>query len=419
LPRNPVVTSCFSLITQGSEAAMWSTGLAKGFESRSLLLSGALGLAAVAYLGSGHGSSLLRRLRRLLGWRCQYRIVSIHIFPVKSMAGLEVSSAELDSFGLVHDRRFAVTDNAGQIITQREKDRMRLLVPSLTDGHLVLHDSERPEAGSVQVPLLDVREGDGQLITAWAKPSLEWGNFSPLCLDCGSEAARWLTQALDGHEAGAEPKYHLVRMAGEAGERYEKKARRLRAASVEQVFADCYSEHDNLVFQDSSPLNIASLASLRKLNRCLKKAGKPPVDVQNFRANLIVDGGEPFEEDWWSRLTLQGSTPESFVALRLAKPTHRCVVTTKRQIIVGPEEQGKSHQAKKGLEPLQSLKTFRLLRDGLDERFKTAPCFAVNISFVSRQDAPGRKVNVGNTLTVDAWASQSVLLANDLQAAIG
>lgn len=389
----------------------------KGLESRYLLLSGALGLAVLSCLGGGR-SGLLRRLKRSLGLRRQHRIVGIHIFPVKSMAGLELSSAELNSHGLAHDRRFAVIDRSSrQVLTQREIGRMGLIIPSLIDGHLVLHDSERPELGSVRVPLMD--SGEGELITAWAKPWQEWGPFEPLCRDCGNEVARWLTQALDGQETGEELKYNLVRMAGEGGKCYEEKPQRPRAANAEAFWADCYSEHDKLVFQDGSPLLIASLASLRELNRRLQTEGKPPVNVHRFRANLIIDGGEPFEEDWWSRLTLQGSALGPGVALRQAKPCHRCVVTTKTTVIVGQGQQGDTGVKTASMEPLTTLKKFRLQRSGRDKRFQTAPCFAVNMSFVSPQDAAGRKVQLGDTLTVDAWASQSVLEAVDLQAAIG
>mmetsp|Transcript_118641 Transcript_118641/g.236315 ORF Transcript_118641/g.236315 Transcript_118641/m.236315 type:complete len:396 (+) Transcript_118641:83-1270(+) len=381
----------------------------QGIGKHHLLMSGALGLAALASLSSGQ-SSLLQRLRRFLGWRRQHRIVGIRIFPVKSMAGLELPFAELGSHGFAHDRRFAVVDrSSGQVLTQRERARMRLITPSLIDGHLVLQDGERPENGSVRVPLMD--SGEGELVKMWAKPSQEWGTCEPLCADCGNEVARWLTQALDGQEAGEELKYRLVRMAGEGGKCYEEKPKKLRKAGAEAVWADCYGEHDNLVFQDGSPMLIASLASLSELNRRLQKEGKPPVNVSRFRANLIVDGNEPFEEDWWSRMTLQGSDLGSGVALKLAKPCHRCIVTTKTQVIVGEGEHGETRPTNTSLEPLTTLKKFRLQRGGKDERFKTAPCFAVNVSFVSPPDATWRKVQIGDTLTVDSWASQSALEA--------
>jgi uncharacterized protein YcbX len=86
---------------------------------------------------------------------------------------------------------------------------------------------------------------------------------------------------------------------------------------------------DHAAFPDSFPVTVASLASLRQLNdwiveRALELGEEPrePLPIERFRANLVVDGDEPFAEDRWRALTVGG------VRFRVAKPVGRCVMTS-------------------------------------------------------------------------------------------
>jgi uncharacterized protein YcbX len=86
---------------------------------------------------------------------------------------------------------------------------------------------------------------------------------------------------------------------------------------------------DHTAFADAFPVTVASLASLRQLNdwiveRSLELGEEPPepLPIERFRANLVVDGVEPFAEDGWRTLTV------GEVRFRVAKPVSRCVMTT-------------------------------------------------------------------------------------------
>jgi len=208
-------------------------------------------------------------------------------------------------------------------------------------------------------------------------------------------------------------------MAGEDQQSYEVSPRRLRSASKLATFADCYAEDIKLVFQDSSPLLIASLASLAELNRRLQKQGHSPISIERFRPNLVIDGSRAFEEDWWSTLKLQGAGLGEGLPLQVAKSCHRCIVTTKPQAAGRAEEASwPAAPEKMRLEPLKTLKKYRLRLGGTDVRFQASPCFAINVSMQYPQEAANAVVRVGDLLCVERYAKESLLKAKSVPGAL-
>lgn len=47
------------------------------------------------------------------------KVQSLHIYPVKSLAGIELSEAVLKNAGFEYDRNWMLVDEAGKFITQR------------------------------------------------------------------------------------------------------------------------------------------------------------------------------------------------------------------------------------------------------------------------------------------------------------
>ena len=66
------------------------------------------------------------------------RVREIWVFPVKSMSGTRVESAEVDAGGLVGDRAWAVVDEDGATVTAATAPRLREVVPHLVEGQLRL-----------------------------------------------------------------------------------------------------------------------------------------------------------------------------------------------------------------------------------------------------------------------------------------
>jgi len=66
------------------------------------------------------------------------KVSSIHIYPIKSTAGISLPSAQVEALGLTFDRRFVVCDLSGQFITARTEPRLCLVKTKLTNKSLTL-----------------------------------------------------------------------------------------------------------------------------------------------------------------------------------------------------------------------------------------------------------------------------------------
>jgi uncharacterized protein YcbX len=81
------------------------------------------------------------------------RVQQLWIFPVKSMRGARVDTAQLVAGGLRGDRSWAVVDDSGTTVTAAEEPRLRQVATRIVDG-LVLVDVPgaapglRPEAAA-------------------------------------------------------------------------------------------------------------------------------------------------------------------------------------------------------------------------------------------------------------------------------
>jgi uncharacterized protein len=76
--------------------------------------------------------------------RAVARITELWLFPVKSMAGTRVDSAEVTARGLSGDRSWAVVDVDGRPVTAADEPRLRQVTPRLVDGQLLLDVPDAP-----------------------------------------------------------------------------------------------------------------------------------------------------------------------------------------------------------------------------------------------------------------------------------
>ena len=231
------------------------------------------------------------------------QLSEIHIYPVKSLAGIRLSEATLTERGLAYDRRWMLVGPQG-MLTQRKVPAMALLRTRLREDYLEVHREGSPAL------VLPLTPPDRPAISAtvWDDPVQG--------IPVSTEADQWFSLALD------QPCTLLY----------------LPNDSDRTVVGQVSGRQQLVSFADSYPVLLIGQASLDDLNTRLEA----PVPMNRFRPNLVFTGGEPYEEDQWHAFRV-GDT-----SCWAEKPCARCVLTTVDQAT-----------AERGKEPLATLAKYR------------------------------------------------------------
>jgi len=273
------------------------------------------------------------------------RVASIHLYPFKGAAGIALDRARIEVAGLqsggIADREWMALDAQGRFVTQREQPRLALVRTAIRAGRL-----ELSVPGLAPLSLPATLDGPVREVAVW-KSSMR-------ALDAGDEAADWVSAAL-GIDA------RLVR--------FDPSDRR----DCNRDYVGDSGAHTR--FADGFPLLVIGSASLGELNRRLDARGHPPLPMDRFRPNIVLDGLEPHDEDLLASIEIDD------VVLKPVKPCVRCQVTTTNQAT-----------AQVGLEPLRTLGGYRM-----DERLGGVT-FGMNTIVL---EGAGREVAVGATATCD------------------
>lgn len=235
---------------------------------------------------------------------------ALHLYPLKSAAGLSVDALAIEPRGPRFDRRWLVVDADGRFVTARavpelvrvraepDGDGLRLSAPGLPPLAVA-----PPSPGAPRIA-----------VTVW-KDQVD----APLA-DAAAHA--WLSAWLQRD----------VRLAW-------------MDADVRRPVDPAYGrDGDEVSFADGYPLLLVSQAAVDGLNLRLAAAGRPPVTMAHFRPNLVVAGADAHAEDGWRRLRIGG------VAFDAVKPCTRCVFTTVDPALGKRRDDG---------EPLETLKAYR------------------------------------------------------------
>jgi len=233
------------------------------------------------------------------------QLASIHLYPLKSAAGLSPEEWEVDAFGLRYDRRWMVVDAGGRFVSQRTHPRLALVRPALGPETLRLEADGVP---ALELPLTPVRAALTTVVVWNSACAAVW---------LGRPAARWISEVLD---ADCDLVYMPESTIREANPVYAPPGSRVS-------------------FVDAYPFLMISQESLDDLNHRLPS----PLPMNRFRPNLVIAGGEAFVED---RIPAFSVGELSF---RVVKPCDRCVITTVDQA---------TGQAS-GPEPVRTLATYR------------------------------------------------------------
>ena len=240
-----------------------------------------------------------------------YTLSEINIYPIKSLGGIGLQTAEVEERGLKFDRRWMLVENENKFITQREHPQMALLQVAIEEAGLsIKHKIKNTE--KLFIPFNYVHPETRDVII-WN--DLVSGSFYDQSID------EWFSDILN-------VKCRLVHMPDST----------IRKVNPERA------KNKIVSFADGYPFLIIGQASLKDLNSRLAEH----LPMNRFRPNLVFTGGKPYEEDRWKNFKIGGAK------FRAVKPSVRCVITTTNQ-----ETGDRTH------EPLLTLSKYRKINNGV------------------------------------------------------
>ncbi|MBT3812488.1 MAG: MOSC domain-containing protein [Gammaproteobacteria bacterium] len=207
----------------------------------------------------------------------------IFIYPIKSLAGIEVKQWEVAPAGFKYDRKWMLVDAQGNFLSQRNLPRMALIQTQIIDQQLVVSAS-----GQEDLPInLQMPAGKtDHKVTIW--------NDQCTAQEVSQEASLWFSDVL-------QMSCSLV---------YQPEA---NIRSVDQKYAQAT---DQTSFSDGFPFLITSEASLALLNKQMDLA----LSMRRFRPNLVIKDCASYAEDYWRKISIGN------ISFRLPKPCARCAI---------------------------------------------------------------------------------------------
>ncbi|KAJ0404308.1 hypothetical protein P43SY_003221 [Pythium insidiosum] len=186
------------------------------------------------------------------------RVRDMFVYPIKSCRGVRLETATITERGILNDRTWMFTDEAGTFITQRRYHKMALIDPLLDDMENPTSITLRAEGmPDLVVPIL--REGDGQ-----ERPVRVWKSHLT-AIDQGDAAAEWINTFLANERK--DKTFRFVRMK-ESGHR-----------PTNPKFAP---DHET-AFADGYPFLLTLNASIDAVNEALDEK----IDMYRFRPKYV------------------------------------------------------------------------------------------------------------------------------------
>ncbi len=233
-----------------------------------------------------------------------YTLSDIIIYPVKSLAGIHLTSWQVTETGFQYDRKWMLVDNQGQFLSQRRLPKMALIKTALTANELILSAPDQEDL------VLSLTPADGEVIV-----STIWHD------QCASRRIsrhtdRWFSDflAID---------CRLVYLPDEV------------IRPVDTRYAETT---DQVGFADGFPFLLIAENSLTALNQAMQLN----LTMNRFRPNLVIADCPSYAEDSWRKIRIGA------IDFRLPKPCSRCAVPT-----IDPDT------AQTGKEPLTTLNRLR------------------------------------------------------------
>ncbi len=260
------------------------------------------------------------------------KVTGIYIYPIKSLQGISLQVAEVLERGFRHDRRWMIVNEKHSHITQRTHPQLSQINISMGSDNIT---ATYKGMADLDIPL--VITGPMLEVSVWSD--------QVQAIEASQNVNDWFSQI-------AQESCKLVFMPEGA----------TRAVNPGRAVNE-----ENVSFADGYPYLIIGQESLDDLN------SRMDVDLpmNRFRPNIVVEGGQAYEEDLLSDIKI------GEVKFYVTHPCKRCVFTTIDQ-----------ETGTKGVEPMKTLATYR--REGSEV------VFGVNTLALSHG-----KVSVGDVVVID------------------
>lgn len=216
------------------------------------------------------------------------RITELNIYPLKSGRGIPLVQSLIAAQGLPGDRRAMLVDPEGQFITQRELPEIaRLIVTADGAGFRLSIDGKGD--------ILALPSGERIDAKVWRSTV----NAALASDDANSTLSGWLGRDMK-----------LVFFDDQSS----------RIANPEWTGNDT-----PVTFADGYQILVTTTASLAALNENMVANGEDHVGMERFRPNVVLETDEPWVEDRWAAIEING------IRFDLVKPCARCIMTTQDQ----------------------------------------------------------------------------------------
>ncbi|KAI1611644.1 MOSC N-terminal beta barrel domain-containing protein [Exophiala viscosa] len=279
-------------------------------------------------------------------------ITDLRVYPIKSCRGISVKSAQLTRQGLELDRRWMFIDSKHKFVTIRSKPQMTLINTAIdyeSDSLVVTigHDPDK----QVRVP---IHPDQAWLDANTKEVTVDIWEYITDGYAYNDPKIKSLFSDFFGEEVGFVMKGPEPRICSGNGD------------------PKVLGRQETVNFPDVLPIQIASESSLAELNSRLKEKGESPITIERFRPNIIIKGGEPWSEDSWKTVRINGDSSlfttltggnRGAIDIDVVARCARCTVPN-----VNPDTAEKNaHQ------PWDLLVSYRRV----DEGIKFKPCFGM------------------------------------------
>jgi uncharacterized protein YcbX len=234
------------------------------------------------------------------------QVSQLFVYPIKSCAGISVSSFKFDEKGPLFDRRWMLVDSStGIFLSQRSTPKMALLSTRIENEAVWVGQSlDNDLVEFCRLPT----KGKRIEVQVWSDTVHGY--------DCGDKLARWFSQLLS----------HDCRLV------YQGDCQRL----ADEGYA---GRGTSVSFADGFPLLVVAQASIDVLN----EECDADIDATNFRPNIVIKNTVAFAEEQWEKITVESDDLRmNQLEMAVVKPCERCIIpllnpyTAKREASILP-----------------------------------------------------------------------------------